>query len=135
MRGGAVVHRVPAWRTSKTMLPVPPAEWPLASHPPMAVWCSRDFLVQAYDEGGGIVRLSVNRAKLAPLGGWAENISWDHLQRIKREIGMVDRWAVEVFPADQDVVNVANLRHLWVLPEPPAFGWRKADPTVKEPTP
>ena len=33
--------------------------------------------------------------------------------------------AVEVFPADDQVVNVANMRHLWVLPEPLPFAWEK----------
>ena len=29
------------------------------------------------------------------------------------------------YPADRDVVNVASLRHLWVLDEPPTYAWRK----------
>lgn len=33
--------------------------------------------------------------------------------------------AGEVFPAESDVVNVANMRHLWLLREPPPFGWRR----------
>jgi hypothetical protein len=35
-------------------------------------------------------------------------------------------WAVEIYPADGDVVAVANMRHLWLLPEAPAFAWRGA---------
>lgn len=43
----------------------------------------------------------------------------------QRDPGLADSWAVEVFPADADVVNVANMRHLWILPDAPAFAWRK----------
>ena len=73
-----------------------------------------------------VVRLSINRTTLGANGRWDENITWDDLQRLKREAGYGDKDAVEVFPADVDVVNVANMRHLWVfvgnyrLP----FAWR-----------
>ncbi|WP_441316779.1 DUF7694 domain-containing protein [Halomonas sp. hl-4] len=32
---------------------------------------------------------------------------------------------MEVYPDDANIVNVSNMRHLWVLPEQPAFMWRK----------
>lgn len=60
-------------------------------------------------------------------GGWRvlmicrrdarDGISWDDLQWIKGAAGYRDREAVEVYPRDGDVVNVANMRHLWILPE------------------
>lgn len=90
---------------------------------PFEVWRSRDFLVQLYQEPAA-VRVTVNRTH-APNGiDWAEGISWDELQRLKAEIGRGDAWAVEIYPADEHVVNVANMRHLWLLTEPLAFGWR-----------
>ena len=30
-------------------------------------------------------------------------------------------WVVEILPAAESQVNVANMRHLWLLPEAPAF--------------
>jgi hypothetical protein len=30
---------------------------------------------------------------------------------------------VEVYPPDEAVVNVANIRHLWLLAEAPAYAW------------
>lgn len=45
--------------------------------------------------------------------------------RLKAECGRGDKWAVELYPPDEAVVNVANIRHLWLLPEPPAFGWNR----------
>lgn len=56
-------------------------------------------------------------------GRWADGISWDDLQRVKYEIGRGDQWAVEMFPPDDEVTNVANMRHLWIIATP-SFGWR-----------
>ena len=43
--------------------------------------------------------------------------SWADMQRIKNEIIGEDRVAIEVFPAQQDLVDDANIAHLWVLPK------------------
>lgn len=88
------------------------------------VWRSRGFLMQVFQEDGGIVRLTVCRTALDG-NDWMAEISWEDLQRLKRECGRGHLDAVEVFPADIDIVNVANLRHLWVLPEPVKFAWRR----------
>lgn len=88
---------------------------------------SRDYLIQVYVvPNSDVVRLSVNRTKVvAATGRWDDGLSWDELQTVKRIAGFSRRWAVEVYPSDHEVVNVANMRHLWILPEPPAFVWRK----------
>jgi hypothetical protein len=46
------------------------------------------------------------------------------LQTVKDELGYAERDAVEVFPAQGDLVNVANMRHIWVLPYRLPFIWR-----------
>ena len=103
-------------------------EWPASCHtmrtPPGEVWRSSGFLLQVYYERDGIERLTVCRAAVDVSGNWRSEITWDELQRLKRECGRGDRYAVELFPADADVVNVSNMRHLWVLLEPPPFAWR-----------
>ena len=72
-----------------------------------------------------IVRLSINRAGLDKGGEWQQGISWEDMQRLKREAGYGNHDAVEVFPPDDDVVNVANMRHLWILPRGAvSFAWR-----------
>ncbi len=43
-------------------------------------------------------------------------ISWDTLQQIKNEMVGQDAWAIEVFPAQDSLVNEANIRHLWLVP-------------------
>lgn len=77
-------------------------------------------------------------------------VSWDQLQVIKNEVWGPEARAIEVYPADRDVVNTGNYRHLWRLgavdfcpdmlgrePSDPALGdslearwreaWREAD--------
>lgn len=106
---------------------VPRETWPAAmscaDRPPLKVWRSRDFLVQmfrAHDPAE--FRLSVLRTVLNDTGSrWADGIPWEDLQRLKREAGFGDRDAVEVYPRD---VDVANLRHLWIMRAPLEFAWR-----------
>lgn len=95
------------------------------SHGPMRVWRSRQFLVVLWLEKTGFTRLTCQRSKVNPDGSWVEGISWDDMQRLKSEAGFGHLWAVECFPPDSEVVNVANLRHMFLLNEPPAFGWHK----------
>ena len=108
---------------------VPPESWPLAvaSHTerPIAVWRSRNFLVQKYlAPAPAIARLSVHRTTLDG-ERWADQITWDELQQAKNEVGYFAHTCVEVYPPMRDLVNVANIRHLWVLAEPLPFAWRK----------
>jgi len=42
--------------------------------------------------------------------------SWADLQRIKNEIAGKDLLAVEVYPKVDDLVDQANIAHLWVMP-------------------
>lgn len=101
---------------------VPPERWPLkleGSGKVAEAWRSRDYLVIVYNDHPGIQRLSVCRTIVGTsLNGedrWLDGIAWDELQRIKRETGRGHLDAVEVYPADRDIVNVANMRHLWVI--------------------
>lgn len=112
------------------MVPVPRDRWPvLPIRQPDEVWLSDSFLVQLHREDGGMIRLTVSRRQVqaaARNGGadWCDGISWDELQAIKRAVGYAQRDALELFPADRDLVNVANMRHLWIPPEPVAWAWR-----------
>ena len=109
---------------------VPRSEWPhsgLASdHQPVAMWRSRHFLVSQYRAPApAVARPSIHRTTLDG-DRWADGITWDELQRLKCEAGFDECWAVEAYPPAREVVNVANIRHLWLLPEAPAYFWRKA---------
>lgn len=117
-------------RLSRWMVQVPREEWPqgpdlIAKR--IAVWASRDFLcvVATLDAHPGVLWLSINRTRRA-LGRWRDGISWDELMQVKRECGYGEAFAVECYPEDSQVVNVANLRHLFVMPERLPFAWKNA---------
>lgn len=105
------------------------------SNRPLAVWKSRDFLVQMFEDvimagtedEESFHRLSIARCELTNEGEWRDGITWDELMEIKRGIGMQDFWAVEIFPPDGDVVNVTNMRQLFICRQP-AFAWVKPKP-------
>lgn len=114
------------------LVEVPESEWP--TPPPgddrlLAVWRSRTYLVQMYSApsfgGAEVRRLAVSRVTLGNGGRWDQNIPWDDLQRCKRETGHGDWYAVEVYPRDRHIVDVANMRHLWLVAEPLAIGWTR----------
>lgn len=103
---------------------VPRSQWPNPGAPQLRVFRSRDFLVQEFPASApALVRLSVCRTSISG-DRWQDGITWDELQRLKRECGYGNADAIEVFPADIDVVNVANMRHLWVMADPVACAWR-----------
>jgi len=105
-----------------TLKPVPREAWPFEAPDMLEVWRSRNFVVQVYAEKNGYVRMSVQRTTHTGTN-WQDGILWDELMALKRECGRGDLDALELFPADSDVVNVANIRHLFFPPEPVAFKW------------
>lgn len=91
------------------------------------LWRSRLYLVTRYDSpplnGIEVRRLTVNRVTMRADGNWDQDIPWEDLQRCKRETGHGDWYGVEIYPRDRDIVNVANMRHLWLIAEPLDLGW------------
>lgn len=45
------------------------------------------------------------------------DIPWREKQRIKNELFGKDRTAIEVFPTETELVDEANMYHIWVLPK------------------
>lgn len=100
------------------------ADWPLKQPKELArLYRSRDFLVQEYHEGD-VIRLTICRTQIKGKR-WVDGISWDELQAIKALVGYGNYCALEVYPEDVNVVNVANMRHLFITNERPEFAWRK----------
>jgi hypothetical protein len=90
------------------------------------VWRSKYFLVQVYRPEDGYQRVSVCRAEIDTTNRrWRDGLTWEDLMRVKREIGRGESEAVEAYPADSDIVNVANFRHLILCEVPLPFFWRK----------
>ena len=107
---------------------VPAHEWPRTiPNGLIEVWRSKTLLVQIYssENSEAMLRLSVCRTSLATGGNrWADGLSWDDLQAAKSAVGLGRFCAVEIYPPDGCTVNVANMRHLWLLSVAPAFMWR-----------
>lgn len=107
---------------------IPQADWPqgaLQDPTRLRMLRSRHWLVQEFEATApALVRLSVNRTAVSGTR-WVEGISWDELQALKNECGYLLHDAVEIYPAAGDVVNVANIRHLWVMVDPLSFAWRR----------
>jgi len=105
---------------------IPKSEWPINSdYSRSRVFVNSKFLVQEFIERD-CIRLSISRTSFNKgTSDWSDNISWDELQKIKRDIGFGNMYAIEIYPRDIDIVNVANIRHLWVFKEPLSIGWFK----------
>lgn len=122
------------------LVPVPEGEWSPRragrSEYPIALWRSRSYLVAVYQAPRFTEalarRLSVNRVTVGADGHWEQNIPWEDLQRCKRETGHGDWYGLEVYPRDRDLVNVANMRHLWLFEEPLAIGWFEETATPEQ---
>jgi hypothetical protein len=104
-------------------------DWPEGVPPNpdiLEVWRSNKYLVQISraEHPAVLVRLSVNRTALG-IQSWQDNIPWEALQEIKAQCGYAVYDAVEIYPRAGDVVNVSNMRHLFVLKNPVPFAWRK----------
>lgn len=53
-----------------------------------------------------------------------ERPSWHEMQRIKDDLAGHDATAVEVYPPKQQIVDEADMFHIWVLTQPLPFGLR-----------
>lgn len=59
-----------------------------------------------------------------------ERPTWPEMQRIKDELAGHDRTGVEVYPPHAEIVDQADMYHLWVLPDQLSFSLaRKSEPT------
>lgn len=119
-------HNARLKRLPKELTPVDEDEWPKTNEVTrVAVWRSRKYLAQVFEEENHMLRISICRSTVRGDGRWDEDLTWDEIQQIKGEIGLGAAWAMEIYPAAGRVVDVANMRHLWVLPQgvEPTFGW------------
>jgi len=76
-------------------------------------WTNNVYSVQLYEhesEWGTIDHLMIKRHDDAA------SRSWKDFQRIKDELFGPERTALEVYPPTSDLIDEANMYHLWVLP-------------------
>ena len=80
------------------------------------------YYVQVLDNCSGFTHIAIKR-----IDGKQICSTWDVLQAFKDEYAGKDRFAVEMFPDESNLVYEENMRHLWVYPEGerPEFGMTK----------
>lgn len=76
----------------------------------IGVWENEIFGAAAFEDGNS-VRLSICKKDLS------DGIGWDELQAVKNACGFADKDAVEFYPAQEDVLNTGNFRHLYIFSE------------------
>lgn len=91
----------------------------LAAKPHAADFRNAAFSVRVKDHGTAI-RLSV-----ASLSG--RRPTWWEMQRIKNDFAGPDATAVEVYPPQSEVVDNADVFHVWIVPRLP-FSLYRSDP-------
>ena len=108
--------------TGREMREIPREKWPVIpslESEPLRAWLSNDYLAVLYRQRvDGNLRLTVNRTRRNGKT-WRDGITWDELQRVKNECLGPEVWCVENYPSESDVVNVSNMRHLFVCEERP----------------
>ena len=75
--------------------------------PSISVWESDEFSIGAFMDQG-FIRLDIMRRDMT------DGITWDELNQIKNECGFSEFDACEFFPRQRDIVNTANVRHLYI---------------------
>ena len=112
---------------SDALVELPRSKWNIELDNLTRIWRSRYFTVQEFKYTNH-TRLSVSRTEVREDGEFAEGISWDELMEIKRRVGYAEQFAIEIYPEDSQIVNQANMRHIWVLKKPLPLGWRRRAP-------
>lgn len=109
---------------------VPQEEWPqipewiATGSVVVRVKRSKRFLAMEWRETNDAVRISVMRTEYGPDRLPLEGIGWDDLQLIKAQMNYAHLCAVEIYPPESEVVNVANMRHIWLC-NLPGFMWKR----------
>lgn len=57
--------------------------------------------------------------------------SWHEMQRIKDELAGRPATAVEVYPPHDEIVDEADMFHIWILPRPLPFGLSRPTPALE----
>ena len=112
-------------RYTEVFVEIPRNEIQKIEYCPKKAWRNKRYLACLYEDyTNGYLRLCVQRTTIKDDGSYEDGISWDKIQEIKNLLGFGDWWGLEVYPSDKDLVNVSNIRHIWLFKEPPAFAWK-----------
>lgn len=84
---------------------------------------NRVFAVLEGAAEGGVIHLGVSSLS-------NERPSWWEMQRIKDELAGEEMTAVEVYPPHTEIVDGADMFHIWVLPSALPFGLKTESVTA-----
>ena len=114
---------------------VPKTKWKFFPEKLERVWVSNELLVQLYKESDDLYRMTVSNKEYTLDKGhpiWKDGISWEDLMAVKKEIGMDAWWGLEAYPPEEFMVNVANMRHIFLQRDKPLWAWGAKSPECKE---
>ena len=92
---------------------------PYTSHPQDldSIWRSKKYTVMVWNVPAG-KKMTISRNEWdSHTGRYKDSILWDEIMEIKRQIGFGEQNAIEFYPPDSEVINIANVRHIWLLPK------------------
>lgn len=93
-----------------------------------AVYANDTYIVEKYRVHPDTCcnyRLAIKRWDKQPIHNWTD------LQHIKNTIAGPERMAVEVYPRDSELVDTANIYHLWIMYEDEELPWKLVPPPKK----
>ena len=102
---------------------------PYTSHPQDldSIWRNKKFTVMVWNVPAG-KKMTISRNTWdSHACRYKDGITWDEIMEIKRGIGMGEENAVEFYPPDSEVINIANVRHIWILPKSATDAMLKLD--------
>src|SRR5262249_1931039 len=86
-------------------------EWSMQRRVPVQVWENEIYMGRVYDERP-FIHLDISRKDEEPCKCWLD------FQAIKNQLVGPEFEAVELFPAEERLVNTSNQYHLWVAADP-----------------
>jgi hypothetical protein len=86
-------------------------------------------MLRRFRLGDHVVREYSDRLAIWRCDG--KRLTWEELQSVKTQV-IGDRVAVEVYPADADVVNLRHTRHLWFGPQVDALSFKHPEFNIKQ---
>ena len=94
-------------------------DMPYSSHPQDIdkIYRSKKYTVIVWNVPAG-KKLSIQRNEWdSHTNRYKDQITWDEIMEIKRQVGFGEQNAIEFYPPDSQVINIANVRHIWLLPQ------------------
>lgn len=102
-----------------TIVPENDPNMPYTSHPQDldSVWRNKKYTVMVWNVPAG-KKITISRNEWdSHTCRYKDGITWDEIMEIKRGVGFGNQNAVEFYPPDNEVINIANVRHIWILPD------------------